>query len=477
MPKEFIVAIELGSSKIAGIAGQRNLDGSINVLAMVKEDTTSCVKRGVVYNIDKTVQCLNSVITKLQNTLQTRIDRVFVGAGGMSLRSVRNNINKEFQPETIVTQDIVNELSDTNRTMSYPNQEILDAVVQEYKVDSQFQTDPVGIQCKKLEGNFLNILWRENYYNNLRKCFDNAGIAIADIFISPMALADSVLTDSEKRLGCALIDMGAETTTVAVYSKNMLRHLSVVPLGGSNITKDIASLQIEDKEAESIKLKYASAYTDLQDIDENRTISTSSIGSLKAATLINYVEARQQEIIVNALNQIPEEFRDKLNGGIILTGGASKIKNIERAFREHKVDKIRTAKFVQQTVHSSNADINAHDGSYNTLLSLLAKGNMNCAGQKISNNLFGDDAGQTPNSVSFQVDGRSGKSAPAEDGKVQNGNAAAVKPKAPANDKKPEKNSDVNKGNDNEPNKQKEGMFSKMGHKLKDFLTGITAEE
>ena len=132
---------------------------------------------------------------------------------------------------------------------------------------------------------------------------------------------------------------------------------------------------------------------------------------------------------------------------------------------------------MQQTVHSSNADINAHDGSYNTLLSLLAKGNMNCAGQKISNDLFGDDAGQTPNSVSFQVDGRSGKSAPAEDGKVQNGNAAAVKPKAPANDKKPEKNSDVNKGNDNEPNKQKEGMFSKMGHKLKDFLTGITAEE
>ena len=151
MPKEFIVAIELGSSKMTGIAGKKNMDGSISVLAIVREDSTSCIRKGVVYNIDKTVICITNIIKKLETTLKTKIEKVYVGVGGQSIRSVKNVIVKELPAGTIVTQEIINELMDANRSMTYPDLEILDAAIQEYKVDSQYQLDPVGIQCSRIE--------------------------------------------------------------------------------------------------------------------------------------------------------------------------------------------------------------------------------------------------------------------------------------------------------------------------------------
>ena len=129
--KEFIVAIELGSSKMTGIAGKKNLDGSITVLAVVTEESSSFIRKGVVYNIDKTAQCISNIVKKLTNTLKTEIAYVYVGVGGQSIRSVRNNIVKNLPEDTIVTQEMVNELMDGNRNMSYQDQEILDAATQE----------------------------------------------------------------------------------------------------------------------------------------------------------------------------------------------------------------------------------------------------------------------------------------------------------------------------------------------------------
>ena len=178
---EFIVAIELGSSKITGIAGKKNLDGSISVLAVVKEDATQCIRKGVVYNIDKTGQCLTGIINKLRKQLKYEISQVYVGVGGQSIRSVRNVIVKDLPTDTIITSDMINELMDANRNMTYPDQEILDAATQEYKVDNQFVLDPVGIKATRLEGNFLNILWRKAFYDNLNNCFEKSGISIAEI--------------------------------------------------------------------------------------------------------------------------------------------------------------------------------------------------------------------------------------------------------------------------------------------------------
>lgn len=396
MQKEFIVAIELGSSKITGIAGKRNLDGSITVLAVVKEDSTACIRKGVVYNIEKTVQCLTSIIKRLETILKTKIAHVYVGVGGQSILSVKNVIVKDLPPETMVTQEMVNELMDANRNMVYPDQEILDAATQEYKVDNQYQLDPVGIQCTRLEGNFLNILWRKNFYKNLNKCFDNAGIAIAEMYLAPLVLADNVLSEAERRSGCVLVDLGADTTTVSVYYKNILRHLAVIPLGGSNITKDIATLQMEESDAEKMKLKYASAYTDNNDIDNTLTLPIDQDRSVESRKFIDIVEGRLEEIIENVWFQVPNEYADKLLGGIVLTGGGSNMKDIERAFRKYtRIEKIRIARFISQTISSSNPESTPHDGTMNTILGLLTKGDMNCAGEEITNDLFANGETKT----------------------------------------------------------------------------------
>jgi cell division protein FtsA len=400
MANEFIVAIELGSSKIRGIAGRKNLDGSINILAVVTEDSTQCIRKGVVYNIAKTGQCITNIINKLKAQLKREITQVYVGVGGQSIRSVRNVIVKEYPEETMITSEIINELMDANRSMSYPEQEILDAVVQEYKVDKQYQIDPVGIKALRLEGNFLNILWRKQFYDDLNTCFVKAGIAIAEFDLAPIALADSVLTDAEKRGGCVLVDLGADTTTVSVYYKNILRHLAVIPLGGNNITRDIASLQMEEGDAEKMKLQYASAYTDNSAIDGSLSYPIDGDRDVESRKFIEIVEARLDEIIENVWYQVPSDYSDKLLGGIILTGGGSNMPNIKEAFQNHThVEKIRIAKFVTPTITSNNKLINAHDGSMNTVLGLLVKGDQNCAGGDLNSNgdLFGNGhVGQTP---------------------------------------------------------------------------------
>lgn len=390
--KEFIVAIELGSSKMTGIAGQKNLDGSISVQAVAKEDSSAFIRKGVVYNIDKTAQCLQGIVKKLEAQLKTQIKQVYVGVGGQSIRGVRNVVAKDLPAGTIVTEAFVDELLDANRNINYPDQEILDTAVQEYKVDSQFQQDPVGIQCAHLEGNYLNILQRKAFYKNFNKCFEVAGIAIAEMLNAPLALADAVLTEAERRSGCALIDIGADTTTVSVYSKNILRHLAVIPLGGSNITKDIATLQMEEADAEKMKLKYATAYTDNNEIDNNLKYSIDQDRQVESRRFIEIVEGRLEEIIENAWYQVPSEYYDKLLGGIILTGGGANMKNIERAFQNHThIDKIRVAKFPIHTITGGNDDVKSKNGMMNTVLGLLAKGDINCAGVPIDPNadLFG----------------------------------------------------------------------------------------
>jgi cell division protein FtsA len=391
--KDFIVAIELGSSKVTGIAGQKKTDGSISVLALAKEASSSFIRKGVVYNIDKTAQCLMTIVKRLEAQLKTQITQVFVGVGGQSIRGVRNVVAKDLEPDTIITQEMVVDLMEANRNLDYPDQKILDVAEQEYKVDTQLQLDPVGIRASHLEGNYLNILERKSFFQNLNKCFETAKIKVVEMYLAPLALANAVLTEAEKRSGCALVDIGADTTTVSVFSKNVLRHLAVIPLGSNNITKDIASLQMEESEAEKMKLKYASAYTDNNEIDDNLKYPIDQDRQVECRKFIDIVEGRLEEIILNVREQIPNEYYDKLLGGIILTGGGSNMKNIEKAFAIHtRIEKIRIAKFVTMSINSSSDLIKAHNGMVNTLLGLLAKGYINCAGGelKATNDLFSE---------------------------------------------------------------------------------------
>jgi cell division protein FtsA len=161
----------------------------------------------------------------------------------------------------------------------------------------------------------------------------------------------------------------------------------VIPLGSNNITKDIASLQMEESAAEQMKLKYGSAWTDNGEIDNNMSLSIDADRSVKSREFISIVEGRMEEIIENVWYQVPSEYADRLLGGIILTGGGANMKNIETAFRNHThIDKIRIAKFVTQSISAKDPLIAARNGMMNTVLGLLAKGDMNCAGDEVDTN-------------------------------------------------------------------------------------------
>lgn len=463
---EFIVAIELGSSVFRGIAGKKNLDGSITVQALVKEDATQCIRKGVVNNIDKTATCLKNIVAKLSKTMKQNISHVYVGVGGQSVRSVRNVIVKDLPTETIVDGDIVDGLMDSNRGMDYPDLEILNVVTQEYKVGNQYVVDPVGIKGTRLEGNFLNIAQRKLFYSNLNEAFDKAGIAIAEIFPAPLVLADNVLSESEKRGGCVLVDLGADTTTVSVYHKSLLRHLAVIPLGGNNVTKDITALKMEEREAELLKLKHGSAYTEIADMDPALTYSIDGERTIESKQLIELVEARVEEIVQNVWHQVPAEYVSKLLGGIILTGGGSNMKNIELAFKKYThMDKIRKAHFVNLAIKSNIADINKHDTTLNTIISLLAKGDMNCAGGPIvhqpptGTDLFGQTTTTTTTHQTTNGEGGTQPHTGGDNGGNGGNNTQPTPPPAPEHTPAPEPT----------PAHEKSGFFSKLAQKIKGF--------
>ena len=393
--KDFYVAIELGSSKITGIAGQKKMDGSITVLAIATEEAASCIRKGVVYNIDKTNQSIRNIIQKLQNHLKTEIAVVHVGIGGQGIRGLVNVIAKDLDEATVINNNIIDTMTDTNRATRYANSTILEAEPQEYKVDSQFQVDPVGIECNRIEGHFLNIVWREAFYRNLNKCFEQPGMPQFYPCLAPKALADNVLTETERRTGCVLVDLGAGTTTVSVYYKNILRHMVVIPIGGYNVTKDIASFHIDEVEAEKMKLQYGSAFTSNSEFDPDMKLSIDPQRTIPQREFISMVEARVEEIIKNALAQIPSEYIDKLVGGIIITGGGSNMKNMELAFRKYStIDKVRIAKSINSSVNAAKGVTIEHDGTLCTVLSLLAESDQKSDGRPLSevNNMFSEEA-------------------------------------------------------------------------------------
>ena len=342
---DFIVAIELGSSKITGIAGKKHPDGSIQVLALASEPSSDFIRKGVIYNLDKTAQSLTSIIKKLESTLKASIGKVYVGIGGQSLRTIRNTEVRHLEEETKISQELIDSLMDSNREVPIIDQDILEVAPQEYKVGINLLADPVGVPSDHIEGRFLNIIARSSVKQNIDKCFHQAGIEIADYVISPLALANAVLTNSERRSGCMLIDFGADTTTVSVYKNNILRHLAVIPLGGSNITKDICSQQIEEEDAEELKLKYGNAYIDpSKDEEETPNYAIDGKCSIEAHLLEDIVEARVNEILANVWNQIVlSGYDDKLLAGAIVTGGAANLKNMEEAFSKRtKLEKVRS---------------------------------------------------------------------------------------------------------------------------------------
>lgn len=375
--KEIIVALELGSTAIRAIAGKKKPDGSMQVLAIAQEKTVNAIRKGVVDNVDKTTQAISSVIEQLSNKLNTNITKVYVGLSGQSLRTQKNKVASSFTEKKLITNEMIDDMCDTNRGVVYPNAEILEVIPQEYLISNRLVTDPVGMQSENIEAHYANVILRSNIRKDIENCINNAGVEIAEVILSPLALADSLFTSSDKRSGCAMADIGADTTTVAFYDSGILRHLIVIPLGGANVTKDIAGENIETEEAEELKLKYGTAYIN-DEGEANSKVSISHGREIGVLQLQKITEARYEEIIMNIWEQV--KGKGKLLSGITLAGGGSKMNNLTAAFAAHTKCEcpLRLAKDTPENI-SLDLSIQLTEIKHmQTLMALLLKGTETC---------------------------------------------------------------------------------------------------
>lgn len=384
----FVVAIEIGSTKVTAIAGRKQPDDALLVLACVQEPSVDFVRRGRINNIMKMKAALTSIKEKLERTLKKSVSQAYVGIGGMGMYSVKNSVPKTFTVKTEVSREVIDEIEKDNAASMSDEHKILGTIIQEYRLGAQVTQEPVGMIAERVEGRFLNIITRSEVVSNIQNCMDNAYLGIAGLPVSTLALADRMVPASERHSGCVFVDMGAETTSVAIFKNNVLRHLAVLPLGGRNITRDITSLSLDEAEAERLKIDFGCAVSENPDEVRN-PIVTDSGRHINFDDFSSLVEARQEEIIKNVRHQIELSGykRSELVGGIILTGGAANMRGIQKAFqRITDIETVRVVKSVDTTLRTATALGSGFnkDGSCNMAIALLEQGKENCCGGSLS---------------------------------------------------------------------------------------------
>lgn len=381
--ENFIVAVELGSSKVSAVAGEKQPDGAVRILAFAQEPSETFIRKGRIYNIDKFGQCLSRLKEKLERGVGMSVAKAYVGIGGMGMHTILNSITKQYPDRVKVTEQMIDVLQDENNGSQPIDRDIIGVVPQEYKLDAHRTDDPVGILTQSLTGNFLNIVAAAQTKQQIIDNFAQCRIEVVDLPVTFLSLADNMVSARQRQSGCVFVDMGAQTTSVAIFKGGLLRHLAVIPLGGGNITTDIATAyQIDEAEAEEIKLKYnfGMEYID----EEDKEIFTTSDGrEYPLNDLKKLVSARLEEIILNVKYQIDlSQYKlSQLMSGIVLTGGVAKTGGIDSAFK--LVTDIQSPVLVSRglklTYRTGKQDFNK-DGSYDCAISLIDKGNENCCG-------------------------------------------------------------------------------------------------
>ncbi len=400
-----IAAIEIGSSKITGMIGGRMADSSIQIKAFAQEDSSAFIRRGMVCNVDQTTECLKKIKLQLENSVKRRLSNVYVCIGGQSLHSMLNKVAREFDVETKITQEIVNDLYEEDRQIAVSDYWLTKIIPQDYYGGNQRLTSSAsvaGVVTNKIEGNFLNIYYRHKFYELIKECLNNAGFKNVEYMMTPIVLGDSLLSMDAMRTGCVLVDFGKDTTSVAIYSSKLLRRLAVIPIGAGNITKDIASVfKIEESEAEELKCQYGSAFSDKEtmEADADKKYNLKDGREIKARELAEIVEARIEEILVNVEEQIKRsglKADNDLISGAVLTGGGANLRDLNKAFKQFTqigTEKIKFAKTFSIPVNSKFTEIKKAEGMLNGILSAIAQGKENCVGEEIRENdgLFGGD--------------------------------------------------------------------------------------
>ena len=384
---EFIAAVDLGTSKIVGIVGTKSADGSLEIHAVEKEDADACMKRGYIQNVDAAAVKVKRIIEKLEHTAKCHIGKLYVGISGQSIQSIDHKVSEVFSSEMQISDEIIEALKEKSKNHPISgSKEILDIVPSEYLVDGQKSQQPVGTYGSEIKATHKIIVGRPIIKKNIDRMLDKIQMPLAGYILSPLAAA-ATLSEPEKNLGCILVDFGAATTTVSIYKENMLRHLSVIPLGGDTITKDITSLQLVDREAEKVKIAFGNAAPEIEENEVGviKQVANSQIDTpeIQLQTLHQVVLCRSEEILENVINQIKlAEFESKnLGVGFVLTGGAANLKGLTALLRKKSEMEVKLGVFQKRIKYVANPDIR-NEMSYAVLLGLLQLGVINCSKPK-----------------------------------------------------------------------------------------------
>ncbi len=332
---EIIVGLDIGSTKIACIVGRKNEYGKVEILGLGRADSLG-VNRGVVENIQHTVNAIEKAVADASQSSGVEINLVNVGIAGQHIRSLqhRGNIMRNTIEEEIEQNDVDNLVENMYKLALPPGEEIIDVIPQEYIIDGQTGIrEPIGMSGNCLEANFHIITGKIAAAKNIEKCVSKAGMTVTDIILEPLASAEAVLTTQEKEAGVVLVDIGGGTTDLAIFQDEIIRHTAVIPLGGNVITEDIKEgCSIIRTQAEALKKSFGSALA-----SENKDEEIVSIPGLKGRdpkeislkNLAHIIQARMEEIIEHVYYEIKTSgFQKQLIAGIVLTGGGSQLKHV-----------------------------------------------------------------------------------------------------------------------------------------------------
>ncbi|MDP1667218.1 MAG: cell division protein FtsA [Methylobacter sp.] len=328
--RNLIVGLDIGTSKVAAIVGEITSDGNIEIIGIGSTPSRG-LKKGVVVNLESTVQSIQRAIEEAELMAGCQIRSVYAGIAGSHIRSLNSHGIVAIKDKEVTQYDI-DRVIDSARAVAIPaDQKILHILPQEFVIDLQEGIkEPIGMSGIRLEAKVHMVTGSVSASQNIVKCIRRCGLEVDDIVLEQLASCNSVLTDDEKELGVCLIDIGGGTTDIAIFVEGAIKHTAVIPIAGDQVTNDIAvALRTPTLNAEDIKRKYACALTQLANVDE--IIEVPSIGDraprkISTQNLAEIIEPRYEELMLLVQSELRRSgYEELIAAGIVLTGGSSKV--------------------------------------------------------------------------------------------------------------------------------------------------------
>lgn len=325
-----IVGLDIGTSKVVAIVGEMGGDGTVEVVGMGSHPSKG-MKKGVVINIESTVQSIQRAVDEAELMAGCQIHSVYVGIAGSHISSLNSHGIVAIKEQEVAGQDLERVL-DAARAVAVPaDQKVLHVLPQEYVIDNQEGIkEPRGMSGVRLEAKVHLVTCAVNAAQNIEKCIRRCGLDVEDMILEQLASSYAVLTDDERELGVCLVDIGGGTTDIAIFTEGSIRHTGVIPIAGDQVTNDIAmALRTPSQHAEEIKIRYACALRQLAGPDQ--TIKVASVGDrpprdLSRQSLAEVVEPRYDELFTLIQAELRRSgFEDLIPSGIVLTGGTAKM--------------------------------------------------------------------------------------------------------------------------------------------------------